>query len=73
MGYSPCHKSVKCREVSTVCVYILRDVVFGEAMFNFKSLHPIEPYFIKKSYTLLFWLLDVKCVSCVCAGIILFC
>jgi hypothetical protein len=24
-------------------------------------------------YTLLFWLLDVKCVLCVCADIILFC
>jgi histone deacetylase 1/2 len=40
LGYSPCHKGVKCLEVSSGRVYISRDVVFDEAVFPFKSLHP---------------------------------
>jgi hypothetical protein len=40
LGYSPCHKGVKCLDVKAGRVYISRDVVFDENVFPFASLHP---------------------------------
>ncbi|XP_071680324.1 uncharacterized protein [Lolium perenne] len=52
-GYSPRHKGVKCLEVSTGRVYISRDVVFDEAVFPFKSLHPNAGALLRKQILLL--------------------
>jgi hypothetical protein len=53
LGYSPRHKGVKCLEVSTGRVYISRDVVFDEAVFPFKTLHPNAGALLRKQILLL--------------------
>jgi hypothetical protein len=40
LGYSPCHKGVKCLDTKTGRVYISRDVVFDENIFPFATMHP---------------------------------
>jgi hypothetical protein len=40
LGYSFCHKGVKCLDVTTGRVYISWDVVFDENIFWFAELHP---------------------------------
>ncbi|KAK1679784.1 hypothetical protein QYE76_040632 [Lolium multiflorum] len=53
VGYGPMHKGVKCLEVSTGRVYVSRDVVFDEAVFPFKELHPNAGALLRKELILL--------------------
>jgi hypothetical protein len=53
LGYSPKHKGVKCLDVSTGRVYVSRDVVFNEAVFPFKDLHPNAGALLRKEIILL--------------------
>jgi histone deacetylase 1/2 len=53
LGYSPCHKGVKCIDVSSGRVYILRDAVFDEAIFPFQALHPNAGTLLRKEILLL--------------------
>jgi hypothetical protein len=53
LGYSPRQKGVKCLDVATGRVYISRDVVFDEAMFPFKHLHPNAGALLRKQILLL--------------------
>ena len=53
IGYSPQHKGVKCLDVSMVCVYISRDVVFDETVFPFAHLHPNAGALLQKEILLL--------------------
>jgi hypothetical protein len=53
LGYSPRHKGLKCLEVSSGRVYISRDVVFDEAVFSFKLLHPNAGALLRQEILLL--------------------